>query len=162
MPPLSLLSDDEKLFRDTVLAFAQERIAPRAREMDAAGVFDFDILEQLFAMGLMGVDVPEELGGQGGTFFDSILAIEALAQVDPSAAVIVDVQNTLVNSAIRRWGTPEQQASYLPRLAARAVGSYALSEAASGSDAFALTTQATPHGDGYCADRPQALDQQCR
>ncbi len=149
MPALSLLTEDEKLFRETVLSFAQERIAPRVREMDAAAVFDIDILEQLFGLGLMGIEVPEELGGQGGSFFDSILAVEALAQVDPSAAVIVDVQNTLVNSAIRRWGTPEQQAAYLPRLATRAVGSYALSEAASGSDAFALTTQAAPHGDGY-------------
>jgi len=149
MPPLSILSEDEKLFRDTILAFAQERIAPRVREMDEAGAFAHDLLDQLFGLGLMGVEVAEEHGGQGGTFFDSILAIEALAQVDPAAAVIVDVQNTLVNSAIARWGTAGQQAAYLPKLAAEVVGSYALSEAGSGSDAFALSTRAEPKGDGY-------------
>lgn len=149
MAPLSVLSEDEKLFRDTILAFAQERIAPSVREMDEAGAFAHDLLDQLFGMGLMGVEVAEQHRGQGGTFFDSILAIEALAQVDPSAAVIVDVQNTLVNNAITRWGTPEQQAAYLPKLATEVVGSYALSEAGSGSDAFALATRAAPFGDGY-------------
>ena len=149
MPPLSILSEDEKLFQQTVFAFAQERIAPRVREMDATASFDGELIDQFFDLGLMGIEIPEQHKGQGGTFFDSILAIEALAQVDPSAAVIVDVQNTLVNSAIVRWGTTEQQAFYLPLLADRAVGAYALSEAGSGSDAFALVTTATPSGDGY-------------
>lgn len=149
MAALTTLSADEKLFQETVLAFARERIAPRVREMDAAGTLNLEILEQLFGLGLMGIEVAEEHGGQGGGFFDSILTIEALAQVDPAVAVVVDVQNTLVNNAIARWGTQQQQAAYLPRLATRAIGSYALSEAGSGSDAFALTTRAVPAGDGF-------------
>ena len=112
--------------------------------------FRGDLLEQFFALGLMGIDVPEEYGGQGGSFFQSILAIEELAKIDPAAAVIVDVQNTLVNNAIARWATPEQKRALLPRLATRSVGAYALSEPASGSDAFALTTRAAASdGGGY-------------
>lgn len=144
--PLTLLSGEERMFRDTVRRFAKEQIAPHAREMDERGVFRPDILKQIFELGLMGIEIPEEFGGQGGTFFQSILAIEELAVADPSASVIVDVQNTLVNNAMLRWGTGEQKQRYLPRLAASMTSSYALSEAGSGSDAFALTTRATEDG----------------
>ena len=142
MQPLTRLSDEEELFRSTVGQFARERLAPHVRQMDESGVFRKDLLGELFDLGLMAVDVPEEFGGQGGAFFQTILAIEELAKVDPSAAVIVDVQNTLCNSAIKRWGTEEQKRRYLPKLAADTVASYALSEAGSGSDAFALQTRA--------------------
>jgi len=146
MQPLTLLSDEEELFRSTVGQFARERLTPHIREMDDSGIFRKDLLGDLFELGLMAVDVPEEYGGQGGSFFQTILAIEELAKVDPSAAVIVDVQNTLCNSALQRWGTEAQKRNYLPRLARDMVGSYALSEAGSGSDAFALSARAI--GDG--------------
>jgi len=142
--PLTRLSDEEGMFRDSVRDFARERIAPHVRSMDEAGVFRQDLLAELFEMGLMAVDLPEEYGGQGGTFFQTILAIEGLAEVDPAAAVIVDVQNTLFNNAILRWANEEQKRRWLPRAAASAVASYALSEAGSGSDAFALATRAVP------------------
>lgn len=147
--PLTVLSDDEALFRDSVRAFAAERLQPHVREMDRLGEFRKDLLVELFRMGLMGIAVPEEFGGAGGTFFDSILAIEELSAVDPSAGVIVDVQNTLVTNAIEQWGTPEQKQNYLARLATDTVGSYALSEAASGSDAFALATRAADQGESF-------------
>lgn len=146
---LTVLSDEEKLFRDTVRKFARAEIGPHVRAMDEAGIFRKDILDQLFAMGLMGIEIPEELGGQGGTFFQSVLAIEEIAAVDPSASVIVDVQNTLVINALLRWGTAEQKSRYLPKLAAGTVGAYALSEASSGSDAFALKTKAGQDGDAF-------------
>src|SRR5215471_5337764 len=148
-PPLTALSDDEKLFQSTVRKFARERIRPYVREMDEAGVFREDIIEQFFEMGLMGVEIPEEFGGQGGTFFQSILAIEELSAVDPSAGVIVDVQNTIINNAILRWATPAQKSKYLPKLATKWVASYALSEAGSGSDAFAMATRAEDRGDHF-------------
>lgn len=148
-PPLTQLSDEEQMFRDSVRTFARERIASHVRSMDEAGVFRQDLFSQLFKMGLMSIDLPEQYGGQGGTFFQTILAIEALAEVDPSAAVIVDVQNTLFNNAIVRWGGEEQKSKFLPRAAASTVASYALSEAGSGSDAFALATRAVADGDGY-------------
>jgi alkylation response protein AidB-like acyl-CoA dehydrogenase len=129
--------------------FARERLAPHTRAMDDAGIFRQDLLRELFDLGLMAVEVPEEFGGQGGTFFQSILAIEELARVDPSAAVIVDVQNTLFHNAILRWANAEQKQRWLPRAAKDTVASYALSEAGSGSDAFALATRATEEGDGY-------------
>ena len=147
--PLTLLSEEEQMFRSTVRRFAKEQIAPRVREMDASGVFDKNILRQLFELGLMGVETPEEFGGPGGTFFQAALAIEDLAMVDPSASVIVDVQNTLVNNAMIRYGTAQQKRMYLPRLASEMVGSYALSEAGAGSDAFALATRATDRGDRW-------------
>ena len=140
--PLTLLTEEEKMFQSTVRKFARERIGPHVREMDEAGVFKKEILKECFELGLMAIDVPEEYEGQGGYFFQSILAIEELAKVDPSAAVIVDVQNTLFNNAIQRWATEEQKKKYFPRLAKDTVASYALSEAGSGSDAFALTTRA--------------------
>ena len=144
--PLTALSEDEKLFQSTVRKFARERIRPYVREMDEAGVFRKDILQQLFAMGLMAIEIPEEYGGQGGTFFQAILAVEELSAVDPSAGVIVDVQNTICNNAVLRWGDAAQKARYLPRLADNTVASYALSEAGAGSDAFALATRAEDHG----------------
>ena len=148
-PPLTALSEDEKLFQSTVRKFARERIRPWVREMDEAGLFRKDIIHQFFEMGLMGIEIPEEFGGQGGTFFQAILAVEELSAVDPSAGVIVDVQNTICNNALLRWGTATQKANYLPRLAADTVASYALSEAGSGSDAFAMATRAEDHGDHF-------------
>jgi butyryl-CoA dehydrogenase/short/branched chain acyl-CoA dehydrogenase len=149
MLPLTALSDEEQMFRDAVRSFAKQEIGPHVREMDEAGVFRQDILRKLFEMGLMGIEIPEEYGGQGGSFFQAVLAVEEIAAVDPSASVIVDVQNTLVNNALMRWGSDGQKRRYLPRLAADMVGAYALSEASSGSDAFALQTRARQDGDGY-------------
>jgi short-chain 2-methylacyl-CoA dehydrogenase len=148
MVPLTVLSEEETMFRDAVRQFARAEIGPHVREMDEAGAFRSDILRQMFQMGLMGIEVPEEYGGQGGTFFQAVLAVEELAAVDPAASVIADVQNTLVVNALMRWGTEEQKGRYLPRLAADTVGAYA-SEAASGSDAFALQTRARQDGDSY-------------
>ena len=147
--PLTVLPEEEQLFQASVKQFARERIAPHVRSMDEQGQFRPDLLRELFQLGLMGIDVKEEYGGQGGTFFQSVLAVEELAKVDPTAAVIVDVQNTLVNNAIERWGNRDQKRLYLPRLASVSLGSYALSEAQSGSDAFALATRAVPVGTGY-------------
>lgn len=147
--PLTELTEEERLFQSTVIRFAAERIAPSVRAMDDAGVFDKGLLREMFSLGLMGIEIPEEYGGQGGSFFQSILAIEALASVDPSAAVIVDVQNTIANNVILRWGTAEQKERYLPRLATDVTASFALSEAGAGSDAFALTTRAARDGEGY-------------
>src|SRR5271166_1459413 len=147
--PLTSLTEDEKLFQSTVRRFAREQIRPYVREMDEVGVFRKDLIRQFFEMGLMGIEIPEEFGGQGGTFFQSILAVEELSAVDPSAGVIVDVQNTICNNALMRWATPAQKAKYLPRLAADMVASYALSEAGSGSDAFAMATRAEDRGDHF-------------
>jgi short-chain 2-methylacyl-CoA dehydrogenase len=147
--PLTQLSEEERMFQSTVRKFARERIAPHVREMDDAGVFRKELIQEFFELGLMTIDVPEEYGGQGGYFFQSILAIEELAKVDPSAAVIVDVQNTLFNNALVRWASEEQKRKYFPRLAKDTVASYALSEAGSGSDAFALATRAIEDGDHY-------------
>src|SRR6266478_2650769 len=133
---LTSLSEEERLFQSTVRRFAREQIAPHVREMDESAHFRKDILDQFFDLGLMGIEIPEEYGGQGGSFFQCILAVEELSAVDPSAGVIVDVQNTIVNNAILRWASPDQKQKYLPRLAADTVTSYALSEAGSGSDAF--------------------------
>ncbi|HEV8244408.1 MAG TPA: acyl-CoA dehydrogenase [Polyangiaceae bacterium] len=149
MKPLTILSEEERLFYDTVHAFARERIAPRVAEMDSLGELAAELIPALFQLGVMGVEIPEEHGGGGSSFFNSILAVEAVARVDPSVAVVVDVQNTLVNNALLRWGNDEQRRRYLPRLASEWVGSYALSEAGSGSDAFALKTRALRRGDRY-------------
>jgi len=146
---LTELSEEERLFRDTVRRFAVEKIRPYAREMDEQGKFRREIIDEFFELGLMGLEVPEELGGQGGSFFQSVLAVETLATVDPSAAVVVDVQNTLVNNALLRWGTEDQKRRYLRRLATDTVGAYALSEAGSGSDAFSLATRAEDRGDHF-------------
>jgi len=148
-PALTQLNDEETMFQASVRKFARERIAPHVREMDEASLFRKELIREFFDLGLMAIDVLEEYGGQGGYFFQSILAIEELAKVDPSAAVIVDVQNTLFNNAILRWASEEQKRKYLPRLAKDTVASYALSEAGSGSDAFALATRAIDSGDHY-------------
>ncbi len=147
--PLSTLQEEERLFQTSVRRFAKERLAPHVRGMDEEGKFRKDLLREMFDLGLMGIDIQEEYGGQGGTFFQSVLAIEELAKVDPSASVIVDVQNTLVSNAVERWANVEQKKRYLSRLAAESVGAYALSEPQSGSDAFALTTRAVADGNGY-------------
>ena len=147
--PLTQLSEEEKLFQSTVRRFAREQIGPHVREMDEAGVFRKDIIRQFFELGLMGIEIPEEYGGQGGSFFQCVMAVEELSAVDPSAGVIVDVQNTIVNNAVMRWANAEQKKRYLPRLAADTVSSYALSEAGSGSDAFAMATQAQDCGDHF-------------
>jgi len=146
---LTSLSDDERLFRESVLDFARKEVAPLVRQMDDEALFAPSLLPKLFELGVMSIEVPESYGGAGATFFHSVLAVEALAEVDPSVSVLVDVQNTLVINAILRWGTEDVKRRMLPRLASSSVGAYALSEAGSGSDAFALTTRATPDGDGY-------------
>jgi len=147
--PLTALTDDELLFRDQVRQFANDSIRPKVREMDEKGVFEPAIIRQFFELGLMGVEIPEAYGGAGGTFFESILLVEEVSKVDPSAGVIVDVQNTLVNNALLRWTTEDQKKRYLPKMVADTVGAYALSEAASGSDAFALQTRAELKGNEY-------------
>src|SRR5215813_3946283 len=147
--PLVSLTEDEILFRENVRQFAEESLRPKVREMDEKGVFDRGLIDQFFHLGLMGIEVPEEYGGAGGTFFEAILAVEEISKVDPSAGVIVDVQNTLVNNALLRWTTEDQKEKYLPRMASEWCGAYALSEAGSGSDAFALQTRAQLKGREY-------------
>jgi len=150
--PLSVLSEDEALFRDSVHEFAQAEIAPLARAMDTAGCYDPALIGKLFDMGLMGIDVPEAYGGAAGSFFQACIAVEELSRADAAVGVLVDVQNTLVNNAIDRNGTPDQKAKYLTRTAKDTVASYCLSEAGSGSDAFALQCRATLKGDHYILD----------
>lgn len=147
--PLVALAEDEVLFRENVRQFAEDSVRPKAREMDEKGVFERALIDQFFQLGLMGIEVPEQFGGAGGKFFDSILAVEELSRIDASAGVIVDVQNTLVNNALLRWSTDDQKKRYLPRMAADTVGAYALSEAGSGSDAFAMQTRAQLKGSDY-------------
>ena len=147
--PLTHLSEDERLFRDTVRQFAQEEIAPLVRRMDEDQQMDAGLLPRLFELGLMGIEVPEEYGGSGGTFFEAALAVETVSAVDPAVGLLIDVHNTLLVTALSRWGTAEQKQRYLTRLAADTVGAYALSEAAAGSDAFALQTRAEKRGDCY-------------
>src|SRR5579871_1255658 len=147
--PLTVLSDEEKMFQATVRRFARERIGPHVREMDEAGVFRKELLHEMFELGLMGIEIPEEYGGQGGNFFQAVLAVEALAAVDPSAAVIVDVQNTIANNVLIRWGNEDQKRRYLPKLASDTVASFGLSEAGAGSDAFSLSTRAVQQGDHF-------------
>jgi len=146
---LTQLSEDERLLQTSIRDFARDRIAPLVRHMDESAQMDSGLVNELFALGLMGIEIPEQFGGAGGTFFDAILAVEALSQIDPSVGVLVDVQNTLCINTILRWASPEQQKTYLPRLAKGTVGSYCLSEAASGSDAFALQTRAAKVDAGY-------------
>jgi alkylation response protein AidB-like acyl-CoA dehydrogenase len=147
--PLTRLSDDEKLFRDSVRQFAQQTIQPLVREMDEQQHFAPGLVDQLFSLGLMGIEVPEQFGGPGGTFFEAVLAVEEISAIDPSVGVLVDVQNTLCINALIRWGSAAQKQQFLPRLAVDTVGAYALSEASSGSDAFALQTRAQKSDDGY-------------
>ena len=146
---LTTLTEEELLFRETVASFARDEIAPHVREMDERGEFRASLIGRFFELGLMSIETPEQYGGQGGSFFQAVLAVEALSTVDPSAAVIVDVQNTLVNNALIRWGSEEQKQRYLPKLATDTVGAYALSEPGSGSDAFALAARAEDVGDHF-------------
>ena len=147
--PLTTLSEDEQMFRESVREFAEGEIRKRVEEMDEHAHLDDSIVKQCFELGLMGIETPEEFGGAGGTFFQAILAVEELSRVDASVGVFVDVQNTLVNNALIRWGSPDQKKKYLAQLASEKVGAYALSEAASGSDAFAMQTRAVDGGDHF-------------
>ncbi|HET9263975.1 MAG TPA: acyl-CoA dehydrogenase family protein [Vicinamibacterales bacterium] len=147
--PLTVLSEDETIFRDSVRAFADARVRPLVREMDEHAKLPRTLIDQLFELGVMGIEVPETYGGAGGRFFHSVLAVEELSRVDPSVGVLVDVQNTLVINALLRWGNDDVKRRYLPKLASSIVGAYALSEAGAGSDAFALTSRAREEGDGF-------------
>jgi butyryl-CoA dehydrogenase/short/branched chain acyl-CoA dehydrogenase len=147
--PLTALSEDEEMFRASVREFAEGELRPRVEEMDERGKLDPALIKQCFDLGLMAIETPEEYGGAGASFFTAIVGVEELSRVDPSVGVFVDVQNTLVNNALIRWGNPEQKKKYLTELATERVGAYALSEAGSGSDAFALTTRAVEEGDHY-------------
>jgi len=147
MQPLTHLSPDELLFRDTIRDFARNEIAPLVREMDEAQHFDSKLLKKLHELGLMGIQVPEAYGGAAGTLFEAVLAVEEISAVDPAVGVLVDVQNTLVISSLIAWATETQKKQYLPRLAEKETGAFALSEAASGSDAFALQCRATKNDD---------------
>jgi alkylation response protein AidB-like acyl-CoA dehydrogenase len=149
MTALTKLSEDESLFFDTVSQFARDRIGPKVAEMDRDSALAPGLVNALFELGVMGIEIPAEFGGAGSSFFNAILAVEALAKVDPAVSVVVDVQNTLVENAVLRWGNAEQKARYLPKLASEWVGSYALSEAGSGSDAFALKTRAERRGSRF-------------
>jgi alkylation response protein AidB-like acyl-CoA dehydrogenase len=145
--PLTVLSEDEIILRDSVRAFAEAQVRPLVREMDEHANIPRALIDRLFDLGVMGIEIPEAYGGSGGTFFHAVLAVEELSRVDPSVGVLVDVQNTLVINALLRWGNDDVKQRYLPRLAANTVGAYALSEAGSGSDAFALTTRVREDGD---------------
>ena len=147
--PLTTLTEDEQMFRASVREFAEGELRPRVAEMDEHAKLDPGLIKQCFDLGLMGIETPEEFDGAGSSFFTAILAVEELSRVDASVGVLIDVQNTLVNNALIRWGTQEQKAKYLPQLANERVGAYALSEAGSGSDAFALQTRAVDQGDHY-------------
>ena len=147
--PLTILTEDESMFRDAVAAFAATEVAPRVKAMEREGRMDATLIPQYFDLGLMGIEVPEQYGGSAGSLMMVTLAVEELSKVDASAAIVCDVQNTLVNYPIARYGTDEQKAKYLPMLTSGTLGSYALSEAGSGSDAFALATRAEKRGDSF-------------
>ncbi|HEX3304106.1 MAG TPA: acyl-CoA dehydrogenase [Thermomicrobiales bacterium] len=147
--PLTVLSEDEAILRDSVREFADAEVRPLVREMDEHAKIPRTLLDRLFQLGVMAIEIPESYGGSGGTFFHAVLAVEELSRVDPSIGVLVDVQNTLVINALLRWGSDDVKRRYLPRLASNVVGAYALSEAGSGSDAFALTTAARKDREGF-------------
>ncbi|MDQ3389141.1 MAG: acyl-CoA dehydrogenase [Gemmatimonadota bacterium] len=147
--PLTVLSEEEQMFRDAVRQFAEDEVRPRVQGMDEEQRMDPELIPHFFELGLMGIEVPERLGGTGASFFTAALVVEELSRVDASVGVLVDVQNTLVNNAFLRWGSDALQEKYLPALTSDKVGAYALSEAGSGSDAFALATRATPVADGF-------------
>ena len=149
IPALTELTEEEGMFRDAVAEFAVTEIQPHVHAMDEAAKFRPDLIAKMFELGLMGIEVPESLGGSGGSFFMAVLAIEEMAKVDASAAIYVDVHNTLVNNALLRWANEEQKARYFPRMTSGMLGAFALSEPASGSDAFALETRAILSGDHY-------------
>jgi alkylation response protein AidB-like acyl-CoA dehydrogenase len=148
-PPLTRLREDETLFRDSVLEFARREVQPLVRDMDEHAEVPRSLIDRLFDLGVMGIEIPEQFGGAGAGFFHAVLAVEALSSVDPSIGVLVDVQNTLVVNALVRWGTDDLKKRFLPQLATRTIGAYALSEAGSGSDAFALVTRAVESGDDF-------------
>jgi butyryl-CoA dehydrogenase/short/branched chain acyl-CoA dehydrogenase len=147
--PVTALTEDELLFRSTIREYAETRLKPLARKMDEEGVFDKSLLKEFFELGIMGVEIPEEYGGAGGSFFMAVMAVEEFSRVDPAVGVIIDVHNTLVNNVFLRWADEVQKKKYFPRLAKDWVGAYALSEATSGSDAFALSTRAEERGDHF-------------
>ena len=149
VPALTRLTEDEAIFRDSVYEFAEKEVRPLVREMDDQARMSPALIDKLFNLGVMSVEIPESYGGAGGTFFHSVLAVESLSRVDPSVGVLVDVQNTLVINALMKWGSDDIKRKYLPKMATKAIGAYCLSEAGSGSDAFAMATRATAHGDGY-------------
>src|SRR5947209_6247433 len=152
LAPLTKLSEEEELFRDTVRGFAERDIRPRVAAMEKAAAMDPALLAKCFELGLMGIEIPEQHGGAGGSLFMTVLAVEELSAVDASTAIFVDVQNTLVNTLLLKWASEDLKRRYLPRLAANLVGAYALSEPASGSDAFGLQTKATRQGDRWMLD----------
>src|SRR5687768_4626823 len=148
-PPLTQLSEEELMFRDAVASFAEDEVRPRVKQMEAAGKLDKALIQACFELGLMGIEVPEALGGSGGSLLMVALAVEEISKIDASAAILVDVQNTLVNYPINRYGSDALKAAYLPRLTSGTVGAYALSEVGSGSDAFGLATRAVQRGDAW-------------
>jgi butyryl-CoA dehydrogenase/short/branched chain acyl-CoA dehydrogenase len=150
--PLTLLTDEEQMFRDTVRQFAEESLTSRVSRMDEEARIDPDLIPELFELGLMGIEIPDKWGGAESSFFTAVIVVEELSRIDPSVGVLVDVQNTLVNNCLLRYGSEDLKARYLPRLASEVVGAYALSEAGSGSDAFALQTRARRDGDDYVID----------
>ena len=147
--PLSVLSEEETLFRETIREFAETAIAPHVHEMDEASSMRPELIAKFFELGIMGIEVPEQFGGAGGNIFLVTLAVEELARVDASAAIYVDVQNTLFNNALLRWGNDEQKRRYFPRTTSDTVAAFALSEPNSGSDAFGLETRAVQDGDDW-------------
>jgi butyryl-CoA dehydrogenase len=151
-PPLTVLTEEEQMFRDTVRQFAEDTVTPLVHQMDRDAHMDKGLIDQLFELGLMGIEIPDAMGGAGSSFFTAVLVVEELSRIDPSVGVLVDVQNTLVDNCILRYGSEALKQTYLPRLASDTIGSYALSEAGSGSDAFALKTRATKNGDSWTLD----------
>jgi butyryl-CoA dehydrogenase/short/branched chain acyl-CoA dehydrogenase len=149
IPPLTALNEEEQMFRGAAREFAEKEIRPHIEPMDREGVFDHELIDKFFGQGFMGLEVPEAYGGSGGTFFAAILAIEEFSRVDASAGVVIDVQNTLVNNALQRWGSEAQKQKFLPRLVRDTLGAYALSEPGAGSDAFSLAARARPDGDHF-------------
>ena len=152
LPPLTTLAEDEQLLRDSVREFARAQVRPLVAEMDAQAKIPRALIDKLFDLGVMGIEIPEAMGGSGGRFFHAVLVVEELSRIDPSVGVLVDVQNTLVANALIRWASTDLKQRVLPRLAAKSVGAYALSEAGSGSDAFALQARAREDGDAYRID----------
>ncbi len=156
--PLTALTEEERMFQAAAREFAEKEIRPHVEDMDREGVFNHQLIGKFFEQGFMGLEVPEAYGGSGGTFFMAILAIEEFSRVDASAGVVIDVQNTLVNNALQRWGSEAQKQKFLPRLVNDVLGAYALSEPNSGSDAFSLTARARAGRRPLHPERPQALD----
>ncbi|MGH6886997.1 MAG: acyl-CoA dehydrogenase family protein, partial [Geminicoccales bacterium] len=152
MTPLTRLSEEERMFQEAVRDFAEQEVRPRVAAMEQAARLDAALIPKCFALGLMGIEIPEALGGAGGSLFMTVLAVEELSAVDASAAIFVDVQNTLVNALLLKWASDDIKSRYLPRLATDLVGAYALSEPGSGSDAFGLQTKATKQGDQWILD----------